>query len=77
MKLLETLKNSYIVIPIVIIITLLAVFIDSRVNNKKVTKKDYLNSVFFTSVIAAFIVFVNSDVTFVKDEQILKGPAPF
>lgn len=78
MQILEAVKNSYLVVPIVIFITLLAVFIDSKVNNKDTLKEDYINASLFTGLIAAILVFINTEnITVKSDPTILKGPAPF
>lgn len=77
MKVLETLRNSYLVVPIIIVATVLFVFIDSKVNNKDVSKKDYINASLFTSLIGALLVFINSENVAIKNDSILRGPAPF
>lgn len=78
MQILEAVKNSYLVVPIVIFVTLFAVFIDSKVNNKDTLKKDYINASLFTGLVAAILVFINTENITVKNEAtILKGPAPF
>lgn len=73
---LVNLKHSYMVVPIAIIIALILIYIDSIVNKKELTKKDYLKYSLIVGGISSFIVYVNTMEGKIE-EEILAGPAPF
>lgn len=69
-------KRSYIVVPIAIIVALIFMYIDGKVNEKELSKKDYLKSALLIGGISAIIVYINS-LEGKIEEEILAGPAPF
>lgn len=71
-----SLKNNYIIVLIAIIFTIILVFIDSKISEKKKSPKDYLKSALLVGVISTFIVYVNS-LKGKIDEEIIGGAPPF
>ena len=76
MQSLISLKRSYIVVPIAIIVALIFIYIDGKVSEKELTNKDYIKYALIVGGISAFIVYVNS-LEGKIEEEILAGPAPF
>ncbi len=69
-------KQSYMVVPIAIVFSILLVFIDSKVNKKSVDSKTYFKIALLSGLIALFAVYVNTLKGHVT-EEILTGTAPF
>ena len=76
MQSLISLKRSYMVVPIAIIIALIFIYIDGKVSEKELTNKDYVKYSLIVGGISTFIVYVNS-LEGKIEEEILAGPAPF
>lgn len=72
----EILRNSYLVVPIVLLITIFFTFIDSKITGKSVEKNQYIKNGLFVAFVSFLIVNLN-----IKGESsietIMKGPAPF
>jgi hypothetical protein len=75
-SILVNLKHSYAIVPIAIIVALILIYLDSLVNKKELTKKDYLKYALIVGGISSFIVYVNTMEGKIE-EEILAGPAPF
>ena len=73
---LVNLKNSYIVVPLAIIVAFILIYIDSIMNKKELTKKDYIKYALIVGGISSFIVYINTLEGHIE-EEILAGPAPF
>lgn len=76
----DSLRNSYLVVPLIALITLIVVFLNSKSTGSSITKQTYIKCVLFTSMVAFFIVSLNiegSSFGSVSDSDIIKGPAPF
>lgn len=71
-----SLKHSYVVVPFAIIVSLLLIYIDSVINKKILTKKDYLKYTLIIGGISSLIVYINT-LEGKIEEEILAGPAPF
>ena len=76
MQSLISLKRSYMVVPIAIIIAIIFIYIDGKVSEKELTNKDYVKYSLIVGGISTFIVYVNS-LEGKIEEEILAGPAPF
>lgn len=75
-EILFQLKNSYVLIPVVVIFSIIATFIDGKVTGVQKTRNDYIKIALLVSVITGSIVFL-SQKTFDFDDEILTGPPPF
>lgn len=76
MQSLVSLKRSYIIVPIAIVVALIFIYIDGKVSEKELTNKDYIKYALIVGGISTFIVYVNS-IEGKIEEEILAGPAPF
>ena len=70
------LKNSYIIVPLVIFFVLLLVYIDSKITGKDATINTYLKLALGSALITIFTVYVNT-IKGIVNEEILTGPPPF
>ena len=72
----EILRNSYLVVPFVVLITIFFTFIDSKITGNSIGKNQYIKNGLFVAFISFLIVNLN-----IKEsssiETIMKGPAPF
>lgn len=73
---LVSLKGSYLLVPIAIVVGLLLLFLDSLVTGRKVTKQDYLKQTVIILIISAGIVFIHT-LKGKPAEEILSGVVPF
>ncbi len=74
--LLTTLKSSYLLVPISILLGSLIVFVDSKVNKKSYTKQEYIKISLLLFVISSFIVYIYNN-TPNLGEEIITGNPPF
>lgn len=70
------LKNSYIIVPIVILFVLMVTFIDSKITGKEATINTYLKIALGSSLVTIFVVYVNT-IKGIVNEEILTGSPPF
>lgn len=75
-NLLLAFKHSYTIVPIIMVLTVLFMYIDSKMTGVTVPIQSYLKSVLFVGVISIFLVYISTLKGQVY-EDILKGPAPF
>ncbi|MFM2395152.1 MAG: hypothetical protein RLZZ546_3135 [Bacteroidota bacterium] len=75
----DVLKNSYLVVPLAIIITIIMVYINSVTTNETVEKHTYIKLSILIALVSGFIVYINTGtITGIEGgESIMKGPAPF
>ena len=71
-----SLKNSYLVVPLVIFISIILSFIDSKISGEKKNRKDYLKLSLLVGSVASFIVYI-SNLKEINNEEVFTGPAPF
>ncbi len=71
-----SLKHSYAIIIFTVIFSIVIFFIDSKINSRDTSKKDYIKLSILVTCISAFVVYVNTLKGFV-DEEILNTVAPF
>lgn len=72
---LNQMKYPYLVVLAVIVIAVLALFIDSKVTGKEVKKHDYIKFALWSGVISTVLVYFS--VTPGHKEDIIKGAPPF
>lgn len=70
------LKGSYLLVPIVIILTVVFTFIDSKITNNKVTNQTYMKLAILAGVIGIICVYINTLKGHIQ-EEVLTGAAPF
>lgn len=75
----DSLRNSYLIVPLVAFITLLMVFLNSKSTGEPASKQTYIKCILFTTLLSFFVVSLNIEGgSFVADSgDIIKGPAPF
>lgn len=73
---LSSLKFSYIVVPLCVIIAIILMFVDSKINKKVYTKQDYLKISILITVIVGFVVYIHN-IRYTPNEEILLGNPPF
>ena len=71
----ETLKNSYMVVPLAVLVIIVLTFINSKITKENINKNTYLKLSFIVGIMVALTVYVNNTSTVAS--EILKGPAPF
>ena len=71
-----TFKQSYLIVPVIIILTILMVFIDSKITGKEVEMVGYLKTALWTGVICIFLVYINTLKGYIQ-EEISTGSPPF
>ena len=69
-------KQSYILVPVVVIISVVLLFIDSSITKKKFQTKDYLKIALLSAVITMGIVYIHT-IPGQITEEVLTGSAPF
>lgn len=69
-------KHSYVIVPIIMLISILFVFIDSMITNKEVETSTYLKTAMISGLLSVFIVYINTIKGFVQ-EEIITTPPPF
>lgn len=72
---LNQMKYPYLVVLAVVVIAVLALFIDSKVTGKEVKKHDYIKFALWSGVISTVLVYFS--VTPGHKEDIIKGAPPF
>lgn len=76
-KFLIQFKKSYLLVPIGIIIGLILFFIDSKISDKNITKKEYIKYSLIIGSVIAMIVYITNIKGSIIDEELLSGPTPF
>lgn len=69
-------KHSYTIVPIIIIISILFIFIDSMITGKEVETSSYLKTALAAGLLSMLIVHINTIKGFVQ-EEIITTPPPF
>jgi ABC-type Mn2+/Zn2+ transport system permease subunit len=69
-------KNSYSVVLLAIIISVLLTTISGILNGKELEKGDYIEGILLASVVSISIVYINTTKT-ANIEEVLTGVAPF
>lgn len=69
-------KQSYTLVPIIMLLVALLTFIDSKITDKKVSMSSYSKLVIGAGLITIFIIYVNTIKGYVQ-EEILTGTPPF
>ena len=75
-KILVGYKKSYLLIPISILAGIILIFIDAKISQKELTKKDYIKFSLIIGIITTFILYIHN----IKgriEEEVLSGPVPF
>jgi len=75
-KFLLKFKHSYTIVPIAILITMLLVYINSRIEDKEVDSKVYAKISLLVAFISIFATYINKIPGKIY-EEILTGPPPF
>lgn len=70
------LKNSYLIVPVCIIIAIFLMFLDSKLRNNVASKKDYIRVSFIVGIVTIFVVYTNS-IKGTLEEEVLGGNPPF
>lgn len=70
------LKNSYLIVPVCIVLANLLLFIDSKITATKLKKKDYIKMSVIVGIVVIFTVYTNSIVG-TLEEEVLGGNPPF
>lgn len=71
-----SLKGTYILVPILIIISLILTFIDSKITKNKVSNSTYIKVSLLAGLIGILCVYVNTIKGHIQ-EEVLTGAAPF
>jgi len=69
-------KQSYFIIPIVILFSIFITFLDSKLNKSSVERKNYFKIALLSAIISFFVVYVNN-LSGSIEEEIISGPVPF
>lgn len=69
-------KNSYLLVPVIILFSLVIVYIEGKISRKEVSRKNYVKISFLTGIISTFIVYIHN-IDGRIEEDILSGPPPF
>lgn len=69
-------KHSYTIVPIIMIISVLFIFIDSMITGKEVETSSYLKTAMVAGLLSMLIVHINTIKGFVQ-EEIITTPPPF
>lgn len=69
-------KHSYAIVPIIMLISVLFLFIDSMISGKEVETSSYLKIAMISGLLSMFIVHINTIKGFVQ-EEIITSPPPF
>lgn len=72
-----SIRGNYLIVPIVLLFSLFAMFLDSKINDKKYNKDNYFKVGFLVILVSSFVVSVNLIECPVIEEEIIKGAAPF
>jgi hypothetical protein len=73
---LVSLKGSFLLIPICIIVSLILAFIDSKITNKEYDSTIYIKIGLLVLLVSAFMLYVNS-LKYISTEEIITTPPPF
>jgi len=76
MSFLAQFRQSYLLVPVAIVIALVFIFIDSKISKKKVEKSVYMKIALGTGIISFFIIYINT-LKGKIDEEIIGGIPPF
>ncbi len=74
--LIATLKSSYLLVPISVIVGSFIVFLDSKINKKSYTRQEYIKISILLFIISSFIVYIYNN-TPNLGEEIITGDPPF
>jgi len=76
MAFLAQFKQSYLLVPVAIIIAIAMIFADSKLTKKPVDKRIYLKSALGVGLISFFIIYIHT-LKGKIDEEIIGGIPPF
>lgn len=69
-------KNSYTVVALTVILSVIFTAISGLVNNETVTKDDYVRTMVLSALVSILIVYINS-IPGNLAEEVISGIAPF
>jgi hypothetical protein len=76
MSILLNLKQSYLAVIAAVALSIVLLFIDSKINKKEASKATYLKTAFIVGITSIFVVYVNT-LKGKIDEEIISGIPPF
>lgn len=75
-ELLFGLKHNYFAVPVVVLIALVFMYVEGRINDENYSKKQFIKVSILVGVICIFMIHIHSLEGF-NNEEILAGPANF
>lgn len=75
-KFLLNFKKSYILVFVSILIGIIALYIDSKINTREISKKHYIKLSLVIGIISTFIIYIHN-IKGKIEEEILTGTVPF
>jgi len=69
-------KNSYSIIILAILLSIVFTFVTTKLSDKEADKSDYINSIFIVTLVSLLTIYINGLKGSIS-EEVLTGIAPF
>jgi len=73
---LQQFSQSYMVVPLVVVLAMVITFINGKISDKAVEAKDYIKVSILTIIVSSIVVYINI-IGAGTVEEITSGPVPF